>query len=72
MLRREWLRVETTRAIERFLASPGLGESTRRAYRGDVEEFGRWLTARGVRVREVDVRVLTEYAAELGRARPRG
>jgi site-specific recombinase XerD len=63
--------VETERAIERFLRSPGLGETTRRAYRGDVEEFGRWLAGRRLRLRDVDVRVLTEYAAELGRARPR-
>jgi site-specific recombinase XerD len=63
--------VETARAIERFLSSPGLGETTRRAYRGDVEEFGRWLAAHRLRVRDVDVRVLTDYAAELGRARPR-
>ncbi len=38
--------MQTQRAIERFLASPGLGEATRRAYRGDVEEFGRWLEQR--------------------------
>jgi site-specific recombinase XerD len=63
--------VDTTRAIERFLRSPGLGESTRRAYRGDVEEFGRWLSRRGLRVRDVDVRVLTDYASDLGSARPR-
>ena len=58
-------------AIERFLASPRLGEATRRAYRVDVEEFGRWLEARGTTVEAVDVRVLMEYAAELGRARRR-
>jgi site-specific recombinase XerD len=58
-------------AIERFLASPGLGEATRRAYRVDVEEFGRWLEDRRLDVRQVDVRVLTEYVTELGRARPR-
>ena len=58
-------------AIERFLASPGLGEATRRAYRVDVEEFGRWLEQRGASVEAVDVRVLMEYVAELGRARPR-
>jgi site-specific recombinase XerD len=63
--------MESQRAIERFLRSPGLAESTRRAYRGEVEEFGRWLDKRRLRVRDVDVRVLTEYAAELGRARPR-
>ena len=63
--------MESGRAIERFLASPGLGEATRRAYRTDVEEFGRWLERRSIPIRNVDVRVLTEYASELGRARPR-
>jgi len=57
--------------IERFLASPSLGEGTRRTYRVDVEEFGRWLEQRGTSVDAVDVRVLVEYVAELGRARPR-
>jgi site-specific recombinase XerD len=65
------LRVQAQREIDRFLASPGLGEATRRAYRGDVEEFGRWLDARKVELARVDVRVLTEYVSELGRARPR-
>jgi site-specific recombinase XerD len=63
--------VQARPAIERFLASPGLGEATRRAYRVDVEEFGRWLEQRGASVEAVDVRVLMEYVAELGRARPR-
>jgi len=63
--------VDTARAIERFLGSPGLSDGTRRSYRGDVEEFGRWLEERGLRLRDVDVRVLTEYVAGLGRARPR-
>ena len=63
--------MDTAQAIERFLRSPGLGESTRRAYRRDVEEFGRWLSRRGQAIRDVDVRVLTEYTSELGRARPR-
>jgi site-specific recombinase XerD len=58
-------------AIERFLASPGLGEATRRTYRVDVEEFGRWLERRGTSVDAVDVRVLMEYVADLGRARHR-
>ena len=57
--------------IERFLASPSLGEGTRRTYRVDVEEFGRWLEQRGTSVDAVDVRVLVEYVAELGRARRR-
>jgi len=63
--------VETQPAIERFLASPGLGDATRRAYRGDVEEFGRWLADRKLGLGDVDVRVLTEYVSDLGRARPR-
>jgi len=63
--------VRAQRAIERFLASPRLGEATRRAYRGDVEEFGRWLEQRQTTVEAVDVRVLMEYVTDLGRARPR-
>jgi site-specific recombinase XerD len=63
--------METTRAIERFLASPSLGDGTRRSYRHDLEEFERWLSARGIGVGNVDVRVLTDYVTELGRARPR-
>jgi site-specific recombinase XerD len=63
--------VESRSGIERFLASPALGEATRRSYRGDVEEFGRWLDARKLKVADVDVRVLTDYVSELGRARPR-
>ena len=58
-------------AIDRFLASPALSERTRRAYRFDVEEFCAWLARRGTRLEDVDVRALSEYAAELGRARPR-
>jgi len=57
--------------IDRFLASPALSERTRRAYRFDVEEFCAWLARRGTRLEDVDVRALSEYAAELGRARPR-
>jgi site-specific recombinase XerD len=56
-------------AIDRFLASPSLAESTRRAYAADLRRFGGWLERRGTNVEEVDVRVLVDYAAELGRAR---
>ncbi len=56
-------------AAERFLASPALSEGTRRAYRGDVEEFCAWLEERATSLEEVDVRVLTAYAARLGGAR---
>ena len=57
-------------AAARFLASPALSEGTRRAYRVDVEEFCRWLDGRGVDLDDVDVRVLVEYVAHLGAARP--
>ena len=58
-------------AIDRFLESPKLGEATRRAYRVDLEQFGRWLDDHGVRVADVDMRVLSDYVTDLGRARPR-
>jgi site-specific recombinase XerD len=58
-------------SIERFLDSPALSEATRRAYRVDVEEFARWLDRRGTRLDDVDVRVMADYATELGRPRPR-
>jgi site-specific recombinase XerD len=61
--------METATAIDRFLASPALAESTRRAYASDLRGFGGWLAQRGTSVEEVDVRVLVEYASELGRAR---
>jgi len=63
--------MDTNAAIERFLASPALSDSTRRAYGVDVREFGTWLGRRGTKVESVDVRTLADYAAELGRARPR-
>jgi len=57
--------------LERFLESPALSEATRRAYRVDAEEFCSWLRQRGKGLEDVDVRVLADYTAELGRARPR-
>jgi site-specific recombinase XerD len=57
-------------AVERFLASPAHSDATRRAYRADVEEFVGWLRSRGAGLDDVDTRVLTEYAASLGAARP--
>jgi site-specific recombinase XerD len=61
--------VRAAAAIERYLASPALSDSTRRAYRVDVEEFASWLEASGTPLDEVDVRTLAAYAAELGAAR---
>ena len=57
--------------IDRFLESPALSDATRRAYRVDVREFAAWLDRRGTSLQDVDVRALADYAAELGRARPR-
>jgi site-specific recombinase XerD len=61
--------VDTAVAIDRFLASPSLSDATRRAYRADLRDFGDWLGARGLDLDDVDVRVLADYTAELGRAR---
>jgi site-specific recombinase XerD len=63
--------MDTQTAIERFLASPALSDATRRAYRSDVEPFAGWLRQRDLALHDVDVVVLTDYAAELGRGRPR-
>ena len=57
--------------IQRFLDSPSLSDATRRAYRTDLEEFAAWLARRGVGLDDVDVRVLSDYVADLGRRRPR-
>jgi site-specific recombinase XerD len=61
--------VSTQAAIDRFLDSPRLSESTRRAYRVDVEQFAAWLRERGERLDDVDARTLADYTAELGRDR---
>ena len=58
-----------TRAIDRFLGSPALSESTRRAYRSDLRHFAAWLDDHGTPLDQVDVRTLADYTAELGRAR---
>ena len=63
--------MDTATAIDRFLASPALAESTRRAYASDLRGLEAWLGRRGTGVEEIDVRVLVEYASELGRARNR-
>jgi integrase/recombinase XerC len=63
--------VDTRTELKRFLASPGLSDATRRAYGFDLEPFSAWLERRGLSLDQVDVAVLTDYAAELGRGRPR-
>ena len=61
--------MQTAPAIERFLATPSLAESTRRSYGFDLRDFAAWLGERGTRLEHVDVRVLADYVAELGRSR---
>jgi site-specific recombinase XerD len=57
--------------IERFLASPALAPSTRRAYSVDVRQFSTWLSDRGLDLDDFDVRSFADYAADLGRHRPK-
>jgi site-specific recombinase XerD len=54
-------------AAAKFLDSPSLAETTKRAYRTDVDEFCEWLGAR--ELESVDVRTLVDYVAYLGSAR---
>jgi site-specific recombinase XerD len=61
--------VDTAVAIDRFLASPSLSSSTRRAYGADLRDFAAWLRSQGLSLDDVDVRTLAAYTAELGRAR---
>jgi integrase/recombinase XerC len=61
--------MEVSTSIDRYLASPGLSESTRRAYAADLADFGEWLQRTGRTLTDVDVQALAEYTAELGRGR---
>lgn len=61
--------MDVSTSIDRFLASPTLAESTRRAYAADLADFAGWLTRSGRTLDDVDVRALAEYTAELGRGR---
>jgi integrase/recombinase XerC len=58
-------------AAERFLASAGIGDGTRRVYGADLREFGRWFGPDSP-IEDVDVRVLADWVTELGHARPAG
>src|SRR5512142_1816577 len=69
---REHGRVTTLAAIDRFLERPALSDATRRAYRSDLRQFAAWLERHGTRLEEVDVRVLADWVADLGRARATG
>ena len=61
----------TTRsAVERFLDGASLSDATRRAYRGDLEEFADWLESQDLSIEDLNARVLTGYATLLGADRP--
>jgi site-specific recombinase XerD len=63
--------VDNDAAIDRFLGSPGLSESTRRAYAADLADFSGWLRRDGRALGDVDVRALADYTAALGTGRRR-
>ena len=65
------VRVTTDAAIERFLATAGISEATRRGYATDLREFAGWFGPDSP-LEDVDVRVLADWVTELGRARPQG
>jgi site-specific recombinase XerD len=58
-------------AADRFLATAGISDGTRRVYAADLREFGRWFGPDSP-LEDVDVRVLADWVTELGRARRRG
>jgi site-specific recombinase XerD len=61
----------TDAAIERFLGAAGISDGTRRGYAGDLREFARFFGPDSP-LEDVDVRVLADWVAELGKARPHG
>jgi integrase/recombinase XerD len=63
--------VDTSAAIDRFLAHGGLADSTRRAYGFDLRAFSAWLDRRSLTLDDVDSRVLSDWVAELGSGRDR-
>jgi len=56
---------------KRFLSSPALSASTQRAYGVDVRQFSSWLASRRLELDDVDIRSFADYAADLGRRRPK-
>jgi site-specific recombinase XerD len=57
-------------AIERYLAASAVSDATKRAYATDLRDFAGWYGRRPLE--GVDLRVLADYTADLGRARPGG
>jgi integrase/recombinase XerC/integrase/recombinase XerD len=63
--------VTVAKEIDRFLSSPAFADTTRRSYRVDLEHFAAWLAARKLKLDDIGIRELTDYAADLGRGRTR-
>jgi len=63
-------RVTVAQAADHFLLAAGISEATRRAYRADLRDFAAWYGNEPLE--HVDVRVLADYTASLGRARNGG
>ena len=63
--------MEIAPAVDRFLASPRLAETTKRSYAADLRHFADWLDTHGTAVADVDVRVLADYVTMLDRGPPR-
>ena len=57
-------------AVERFLTAAGISDATRRGYASDLRDFAGWY-GNGA-LERIDARVLADYTADLGRARPGG
>jgi len=62
--------MKLTKAADRLLASPGISDSTRRAYASDLRDFAEWYG--DGEVERIDARTLAAYTADLGRARAGG
>ena len=58
-------------AAERYLVAAGIAGSTRRAYAADLREFARFVGPDSP-IEDVDLQVLADYVAHLGRVRSRG
>ena len=63
--------MDTAAAIDRFIEHGGLSEATQRAYASDLCSFSTWLRARGLTLRDVDARALSDWVGALGSGRDR-
>ena len=64
-------RMTVEAAAERYLAAAGIGEGTKRVYASDLRDFMGFVGPDSP-IEDVDVRVLADWVAELGRVRTRG